>query len=56
MTDLDPHWLGYSAAHWDGKTLVIDTIGQNDKTWLDYSGLPHSEKLKVAGALHARRP
>lgn len=44
---LDPHWLGYSAGHWDGKTLVIDTIGQNDKTWLDYSGLPHSEKLKV---------
>ena len=45
--DLDPHWLGYSAGHWEGKTLVIDTIGQNDKTWLDYSGLPHSEKLRV---------
>ena len=45
--DLDPHWLGYSSGHWDGKTLVIDTIGQNDKTWLDYSGLPHSEKLRV---------
>jgi hypothetical protein len=44
---LDPHWLGYSVGHWDGKTLVIDTIGQNDKTWLDYSGLPHSEKLQV---------
>ena len=45
--DLDPLWLGYSAGRWDGKTLVIDTIGFNDKTWLDYSGLPHSEKLKV---------
>jgi hypothetical protein len=45
--DLDPHWLGYSAGHFDGKTLVIDTIGQNDKTWLDYFGLPHSEKLTV---------
>ena len=45
--DLDPHWLGYSSGHWDGKTLVVDTIGQNDKTWLDYSGLPHSEKLTV---------
>ena len=45
--DLDPAWLGYSAGHWQGKTLVIDTIGMNDKTWLDYSGLPHSEKLKV---------
>jgi hypothetical protein len=45
--DLDPLWLGYSAGRWDGKTLVIDTIGFNDKTWLDYSGLPHGEKLKV---------
>ena len=30
-----------------GRTLVIDTIGLNDKTWLDYSGLPHGEKLRV---------
>ena len=45
--DLDPLWLGYSAGHWEGKTLVVDTIGFNDKTWLDYSGLPHGEKLKV---------
>ena len=45
--DLDPQWLGYSAGHWDGKTLVIDSVGFNDKTWLDYSGLPHGEKLKV---------
>jgi hypothetical protein len=45
--DLDPAWLGYSAGRWEGKTLVIDTIGFNDKTWLDYSGLPHSDKLRV---------
>jgi hypothetical protein len=45
--DLDPLWLGYSAGHWNGKTLVVDTVGFNDKTWLDYSGLPHGEKLKV---------
>lgn len=45
--DLDPAWLGYSAGRWEGQTLVIDTIGFNDKTWLDYSGLPHSDKLKV---------
>jgi hypothetical protein len=45
--DLDPLWLGYSAGRWEGKTLVIDTVGFNDKTWLDYSGLPHGEKLKV---------
>jgi hypothetical protein len=45
--DLDPLWLGYSAGHWQGKTLVVDTVGLNDKTWLDYSGLPHGEKLRV---------
>jgi hypothetical protein len=45
--DPDPDYLGYSIARLDGRTLVIDTIGLNDLTWLDYSGLPHGEKLKV---------
>ena len=45
--DPDPDYLGYSIARFDGPALVIDTIGLNDKTWLDYSGLPHGEKLKV---------
>jgi hypothetical protein len=45
--DPDPNYLGYSIARFESRTLVIDTIGLNDKTWLDYSGLPHGEKLKV---------
>jgi len=45
--DPDPDYLGYSIARFEGPTLVIDTIGLNDKTWLDYSGLPHGEKLKL---------
>lgn len=45
--DPDPDWLGYSIARLEGRTLVIDSIGFNDKTWLDYSGLPHGEQLKV---------
>jgi hypothetical protein len=45
--DPDPDYLGYSIARLEGATLVIDTIGLNDKTWLDYSGLPHGEKLQV---------
>jgi hypothetical protein len=45
--DEDPTWMGYAAGHWDGKALVIDSVGFNDKTWLDYSGLPHSDQLKV---------
>jgi len=45
--DPDPDYLGYSIARFEGPALVIDTIGLNDKTWLDYSGLPHGEKLKL---------
>jgi hypothetical protein len=45
--DPQPAWLGYSVGHWDGDTLVVDTAGFNDKSWLDVSGLPHSEALRV---------
>jgi hypothetical protein len=46
--DLDPEsWTGDSIAHWDGDTLVVDTIGFNDKSWLDDTGKPHSEALHV---------
>jgi hypothetical protein len=45
--DVDPIWMGHNSAKWDGKTLVIDSIRFNDKTWLDYHGLPHGEQLKV---------
>lgn len=42
-----PTWMGYSIGHWDGDTFVVETIGQNGKTWLDMRGLPGGEKLKV---------
>lgn len=45
--DLDPSWWGHSIGHWDGDALVIDTVGFNDRTWLDYQGLPHSDALHV---------
>ncbi len=45
--DLDPLWMGDSVAKWDGDTLVVDTIGFNDKTWLNGQGLPHSDALHV---------
>lgn len=46
--DLDPEsWTGDSVAHWEGDTLVVDTIGFNDKSWLDDTGKPHSEALHV---------
>jgi hypothetical protein len=45
--DLDPTWMGDSIGHWEGDTLVIDTVGLNDKSWLDQVGHPHSDALHV---------
>ena len=43
--DPDPTWYGESIGHWEGDTLVVDTIGFNDKFWFDFAGHPHTEKL-----------
>ena len=43
--DPDPTWYGHSIGSWDGDTLVVDTIGFNDKFWFDFAGHPHTEKL-----------
>jgi hypothetical protein len=43
--DLDPTWFGHSIGHWEGDTLVIDTVGYNDKFWFDGRGHPHTEQL-----------
>jgi hypothetical protein len=53
-TDLGPTWFGDSIGHWEGDTLVVDTIGLNDKTWIDRAGHPHSDQLHVVERM--RRP
>jgi hypothetical protein len=45
--ELDPNWMGDSVGWWEGETLVVDSVGFNDKTWLDRAGLPHSDQLHV---------
>jgi hypothetical protein len=42
-----PSWQGYSVGRWQGDTLVVDTIGFNDKSWLDARGTPHSTEMRV---------
>jgi hypothetical protein len=42
-----PSWYGESVGHYEGDTLVIDTIGQNDKSFVDNYRTPHTEKLHV---------
>lgn len=43
--DPDPTWYGDSIGHYEGDTLVVDTIGYNDKFWFDFAGHPHTEQL-----------
>jgi hypothetical protein len=52
--DPDPLWLGYSVGKWDADTLVIDTVGFNDKGWLDGIGHPQSEALHVTERFRRR--
>jgi len=45
--DPQPTWMGYSVGKWEGDTLVVDSTGFNDQTWLDDGGHPHSDALHV---------
>jgi hypothetical protein len=45
LKDPNPSYLGDSIGHWEGDALVVDTIGFNDRTWLDQDGHPHTEAL-----------
>ena len=47
VQDPEPRWMGYSSGKWDGDTLVVDTVGFNDRSWLDRMGHPHSDALHV---------
>jgi hypothetical protein len=48
---LKPSWYGESVGYYEGDTLVIDTVGLNDKTFVDNFRTPHSEKLHVVERL-----
>src|SRR6202162_1910250 len=45
--DPKPSWYGESVGHYEGDTLVVDTIGLNDKRLIDNYGTPHTDKLHV---------
>jgi hypothetical protein len=42
-----PSWMGSSVGHWEGDTLVVETVGLNDKGWLDRVGHTHSDALRI---------
>jgi len=45
--NLPPSFMGDSVGKWEGDTFVIDTIGLNDRTWLDTAGHQHTDNLHV---------
>ena len=45
--ELNPTYLGHSVGHWEGETLVVDVVGFNEQTWMDYFGHPHTDMLHV---------
>ena len=45
--DPRPTWFGHSVGHWEGDTLVIDTVGFNERFWLARTGVPHTSQLHL---------
>ena len=45
--DVKPTYHGHSIGHWEGDTLVVDTVGFNEKMWFDSDGSPHTEQLHL---------
>ncbi|MAE96845.1 MAG: hypothetical protein CL910_19525 [Deltaproteobacteria bacterium] len=60
LTDPGPapidSWMGQSVGTWEGDTLVVETTGQNDQTWLDRAGNFHSEAMRVVERFTPRSP
>jgi hypothetical protein len=45
--EANPAWMGHSIGKWEGDTLVVDTVGLREETWLDRVGTPHSDALHI---------
>jgi hypothetical protein len=54
--DLEPSFNGHSIGHWEGDTLVVETVGLRDDTMIEQSGLPHSSELKVTERIRLTGP
>jgi hypothetical protein len=52
--DPNPTFMGHSIGRWEGDTLVVETVGFNDRVWLTFGGFPQTERLRVVERF--RRP
>jgi hypothetical protein len=46
--NLEPSYYGHSVGRWEGGTLVVETVGFNERFWFDRSGLPHTDQLRMS--------
>jgi len=44
---VNPSYFGHSVGHWEGDTLVVDTIGFNERFWIHREGYPHTESMHL---------
>jgi len=51
-TDLPASWMGDSIGHWEGETLVVESTGFNDLTWIDRIAVPHSDEMRLIERIH----
>jgi hypothetical protein len=51
-----PYFMGHSIGRWDGDALVVDTVGIDERTWLDTAGHEHSAKLRLTERFHKTGP
>jgi hypothetical protein len=47
VPDAEPRWYGYSTGRWEADTLVVETVGFHDRSWLDRMGHPHTDAMRV---------
>lgn len=45
--NLRPSYFGHSVGHWEGDTLVVDTVGMNERSWMNRDGLPSTDRLHL---------
>ena len=50
----NPSFMGYSVGHWEGDALIVESFGYNDRTWIDMTGHPHTEALRLTERLRRR--
>lgn len=47
LDEVDPTWNGYSVGRWEGDTLIVNSVGFREETWLDHNGYPHTYEMKL---------